>query len=543
PESVLHEKRIDIDLLQSAEYDFTEARLRPSDAQFRWIHIPVNDTRIVESLPNTWLHKLRPTSSIPKDIVPDHAHFMEPSFQIHTAEEENKGGNSTIQPSFTLYLPYLNWEVFRNIQGRKSDTTNKKNTSHHPRRTLDQFFYSGLRNTTYRDAGQTVSKWTGASPGVNGRTKAVEDSYVVMVDQLWIWALEDGELTATLVSCFPSHGFQFLGNSSGTKYIDVMTSVMSDSRKCQDLFDLTALLVMHSVTNVFAEENGKFADILAIYRWAISIKTARHTEKLEAFSRNQSSHNAEEIGVEGIDELNLTLEVADILDELNMLLLLMENQADVLASLQRKLYHFKPMALHTAGRGEHAIMIKDSNLGSVHVSNSGNIEGRLLLEDSKVGSLHIANTEGTLPGVRAIDGNAGILVQEAEQRLNVEKANLERLRTHAARTHEMEFQQLIELLDLEQKAASLAEARATTKQGKAIMLFTIVTIIFLPLSFFTSYFGQNVSEITGDNKNPKSSELWRIAGPISVVVILFALVVVYFIMYPRKKTREEWIEM
>jgi len=71
----------------------------------------------------------------------------------------------------------------------------------------------------------------------------------------------------------------------------------------------------------------------------------------------------------------------------------------------------------------------------------------------------------------------------------------------------------------------------TTKQGQAIMLFTIVTIIFvralypphpaevpqsdifkLPLSFFTSYFGQNVRELTADEKNPRSNSLWRIAG-------------------------------
>jgi hypothetical protein len=85
---------------------------------------------------------------------------------------------------------------------------------------------------------------------------------------------------------------------------------------------------------------------------------------------------------------------------------------------------------------------------------------------------------------------------------------------------------------LQQKAASLTEARVATTQGKAVMLFTIVTIIFvsrpipytplqatlandhtqLPLSFFTSYFGQNVSELTGDDKNPSSTELWKIAG-------------------------------
>lgn len=39
--------------------------------------------------------------------------------------------------------------------------------------------------------------------------------------------------------------------------------------------------------------------------------------------------------------------------------------------------------------------------------------------------------------------------------------------------------QLLDLLDLEQKTASLREARASTKQGQAVMLFTIVTVIFV----------------------------------------------------------------
>ncbi|KAK1752472.1 hypothetical protein QBC47DRAFT_58418 [Echria macrotheca] len=110
---------------------------------------------------------------------------------------------------------------------------------------------------------------------------------------------------------------------------------------------------------------------------------------------------------------------------------------------------------------------------------------------------------------------------------------------------------LLDLLDLKQKAGALVEARSTRQQGRVIVLFTIITIIFvgasqtpshrtctanmvgkLPLSFFTSYFGQNISEMTGDSKNPKAGELWKIGAPISVVVILIALSVAYCIMRP-----------
>jgi len=95
----------------------------------------------------------------------------------------------------------------------------------------------------------------------------------------------------------------------------------------------------------------------------------------------------------------------------------------------------------------------------------------------------------------------------------------------------------MDLLDLKTNAASLVEAhssakeaQAATAQGRAVMLFTIITVIFvsiysrslpniicdnavqLPLSFFTSYFGQNVREITGDDKNHSTWDLWRVAS-------------------------------
>lgn len=61
----------------------------------------------------------------------------------------------------------------------------------HPRRTLDQFHYGSLKDTSIRDKGQVVSKWTGKDPGNNGRTEAAKDSLMIMIDQLWCWVLDD----------------------------------------------------------------------------------------------------------------------------------------------------------------------------------------------------------------------------------------------------------------------------------------------------------------------------------------------------------------
>lgn len=64
--------------------------------------------------------------------------------------------------------------------------------------------------------------------------------------------------------------------------------------------------------------------------------------------------------------------------------------------------------------------------------------------------------------------------------------------------------QLQDLLSLKQQQAAIVQARAgldradaSIKQGRSIMLFTIVTIIFLPLSFMSSIFGMNSKELSG----------------------------------------------
>ncbi|KAH0435729.1 hypothetical protein CcaCcLH18_04683 [Colletotrichum camelliae] len=133
-----------------------------------------------------------------------------------------------------------------------------------------------------------------------------------------------------------------------------------------------------------------------------------------------------------------------------------------------------------------------------------------------------------------------LVAETTYRQVETQLSDVKTLIADAERAHKM----VLELLDLEQKAASLGEARITTKQGQAVMLFTVITVIFLPLSFFVSYFGQNVSELTGDAQNPTSGQVWKIAAPISVVVILGSLAVAFFITYPdsvksclrRKKT-------
>ncbi|KAB5566742.1 hypothetical protein GE09DRAFT_745718 [Coniochaeta sp. 2T2.1] len=58
-------------------------------------------------------------------------------------------------------------------------------------------------------------------------------------------------------------------------------------------------------------------------------------------------------------------------------------------------------------------------------------------------------------------------------------------------------------------------------QNKAIFVFTAVTIVFLPLSFFTSYFGMNLEGIQGSHRTER--DFWRVCGSVSFTLLLFTV--------------------
>ncbi|SPO06039.1 uncharacterized protein DNG_08728 [Cephalotrichum gorgonifer] len=73
---------------------------------------------------------------------------------------------------------------------------------------------------------------------------------------------------------------------------------------------------------------------------------------------------------------------------------------------------------------------------------------------------------------------------------------------------------LFQLKSIEQnELAIVAES-----QNKAILVFTAVTVIFLPLSFFTSYFGMNLADMEDPSKN--ESWFWRVCGVVGVLLVV-----------------------
>ena len=132
-------------------------------------------------------------------------------------------------------------------------------------------------------------------------------------------------------------------------------------------------------------------------------------------------------------ELNLALEVADIVDELKMIKNLLDKQRIVVGALNPR--------MHRSGYIGH------------------------YYEE------HIARAEIHLESVLS---NANEIKSEAEETYKSVS-----LGQTTRKTSILMVAKLMELLDLKAKTATLAEARSTTKQEQAVMLFTIVTIIFV----------------------------------------------------------------
>ncbi|KAJ5415211.1 hypothetical protein N7465_003906 [Penicillium sp. CMV-2018d] len=62
-------------------------------------------------------------------------------------------------------------------------------------------------------------------------------------------------------------------------------------------------------------------------------------------------------------------------------------------------------------------------------------------------------------------------------------------------------------------------------QGKAVLVFTIVTVVFTPLSFVTSYLGMNTADIR--DMNSSQTLFWVISAPLTVVIITIILFVAF----------------
>ena len=229
--------------------------------------------------------------------------------------------------------------------------------------------------------------------------------------------------------------------------------------------------------------------VFRIFEEYISILTEQQTSSFKQFRNNHRFENAKEINAQShIDnrrDLDALLELRDIDDELCTIQKLIGEQQTCITDM---------VSQYMELRDNHAKGV--NGLGFLH---------------------------------------------EAQQFLNDHHEQIVSM-LKGARTAQRAFK---ELLDMKQKQANIVEAhlareqtQVAAEQSRAVMIFTIFTIIFLPLSFFASVFGINSKEWSGGNY-PHLHTIFTYMGAISVAVIAIALLVA-FNRFSRRMSQRFW---
>ncbi|KAL4867446.1 hypothetical protein BDV12DRAFT_186728 [Aspergillus spectabilis] len=371
----------------------------------------------------------------------------------------------------------------------------------HIRRTLDQFGYPNLRSTVARDDDQMLWKRTRKTVNINdelGNSTPMQDTSdhqttfvdgkVLMVDQLWLWIVDQ----KTVVTFFPKQEPTTVEGKfyeQTNLYNSIYNELNGDlARRFETAGDLAALIVLHAVTVLFDRTLHSDLQILRIFEESISILTELTTKSFKQFrNRGFITRPAEynktpdgklmtaaereerdrEAALQNRSDLSSMLELRDIVDELGTILKLLEQQTATINDMAKYFEH--------RGYGKR-------------------------------------------------------FTQASLTRLDEYRTHITEMRENA-----IAAQKAVEnLLDLKQKQANVDESRlarweaeVTQSQSRAVMVFTIFTVIFLPLSFFTSLFGINAREWSGEPTNLTLDTMLTIAGPTSLAVIISALLIAF----------------
>ncbi|KAE9376263.1 hypothetical protein N431DRAFT_462111 [Stipitochalara longipes BDJ] len=368
----------------------------------------------------------------------------------------------------------------------------------HPRRTLHQYRYGTRKSTEKLDKTQVVFRRTGPLPESlhcatcteNDRRKCLhahctEEAtdmfydceqcfsnsrkvpYLIMVDQLWLWVLDE----STVITSFP----QSWGSDPHSVHHRIRTRLKALlPGEIQSAYDLSLIIVDQCSGGIFERTKAikNQSPVLDMFQDAIGILSDKQTLAVSHFwslvgeaSRVLYSRDRLEtttmyrIFLNVIREGMLLGEIGGILDELHIMLQIQNQQKRVLKSFSkhvaRLLRSRVPLPLDSARetRPGHSATMDPAENNLLHVK-----ELTENLDD------HIADLTS---------------LQETPTQV---AASLERL-------VDLKLQQADVIMVIQAQDAS----EETLKQGRSIMVFTVITIVFLPLSFVASVFSMSTA--------------------------------------------------
>ncbi|CAK7222067.1 hypothetical protein SCUCBS95973_004715 [Sporothrix curviconia] len=419
----------------------------------------------------------------------------------------------------------------------------------HPRRTLDQFFYHGI-DTSIRDTDQVVYRYC--------KRHDIEKK-VFMVDQLWMWVLGKD----LVITCFPQRWDQ-----PARDPLNVVDGIIEETNAktrppIQSVFDL-AMLITNRCSGMFdryrlADQDYQFLDM---FESSIGLVTNTESELFSRFNKaselsaewlelhrrpsrrqigglassltSQSSPSlvpTEESGrlhatvpvfpdalLDIGTETSLLAEIKDIRDELNILRVVLLSQESTLMEFEKNLTEeLKPEGTTSNSRRGGG----GGGMGYGSMMSGGGAGG-----NNGGGSMASFSTPIS---VDSIVGEIRKRARDSARLLEIHLKDIDRMDRQA----ESIYMSLTNLLDLKQKHSNALEARfardhamIAARQGQTIMAFTIVTIIFLPMSFISSFFSMQITDWTSNlTLGYVSKYLFGIGLGISIPLVIMAFTV------------------
>ncbi|KAH6693606.1 hypothetical protein F5X68DRAFT_247974 [Plectosphaerella plurivora] len=316
----------------------------------------------------------------------------------------------------------------------------------------------------------------------------------IMVDQLWMWILDEN----TIVTSYPRRYGHNKPDPSGVhKSIRVRLKTMP-RYELRSAYDL-ALIILDECSNTFfdrtkARDNQpRLTDIFSESIGRIASKQTVLFDHLVHWTKEANRVYRSRTGEADSTRLHVPLldirregklqrEIKDIIDELDMMMYLGAQQAKVLKRFKRLAQQMlSPVAAYKEpDRNSDILPALKTRTESWSLEEGAQSPGHGAGESSYSGPGH------DCPSNRRkkyswFSNHATVLMADVEDRA----AELEGLKKSALSAAE----NIKELLSLKQQQASVVQAyesvrqaEETVKQGRSIMMFTIVTIIFVGAS-------------------------------------------------------------
>ncbi|KAJ5369278.1 uncharacterized protein N7496_009038 [Penicillium cataractarum] len=479
-----------------------------SSTSFRWLHLPVNNMRWIELLmarlynnPASAYRVLKPERWVNRQhhgaTGVHHARFMRPQCQAFPSAAlwAPDGEGTDYHTDLVLFMPFLHWDLeemhsnreeFANTFPQKPNmnetlTRDQKLlkaylTDEHPlhiRRTLDQYYYHTVTDTSRRDQDQVLGRYQ--------KENGLKPNILTMVDQLWLWVLkgEQGK-PDTVVSCFPVLEAADPDKQGLTNVLRcVKLRLIDEPASVQNAYDLAGLIAA-TCSRIYLDRAStlSFGEIKSTLQFSELYETEISDIIQEEGVVFGKFTKLEKENLENIQrEIVLISRIKSILDELNIMAILFNEQRNMLKAMDGVVKFIS--AFETADSDSQSSNISDATSDPDETAKAEDVYAgqRATVvwgarNDSDDFSLPLAMVKASIDDINAMFERA----ERASQSINL-------------------------LVDLKLKQNSVMDAqeslkmtRETTNQGRTVLIFTLTTIVFLPLSFMTSFFTLDISQ-------------------------------------------------